>query len=550
MSILTTNTRQPDIKDRFARIEPIVGNTLCSRRITLLAGMGSAYLLEYLVSCGVSQFNILVSDNERKNKQQTEETIAELSKRLALEIKSSFYDLDTNVERWASRESSLFLGTGGEVEYELLREAVIYTGRPAIFYRTVAMEVGLLFFLLPGEAIHIPDWVFAGSAWPNVDLFSELNLINVVANFAKGLLLVGTEYERRDIEKVLAGGARTLLVGHPSWPWTVLPIVLPSETPFTQLSELSAKPGSLAGHTCLVIGLGSLGSVAAATLARLGANLILVDGKEVAAANPIRQIYGFEDVGRPKAEACAAWLTRLCGGQWHQESAASHWIWRNQEQYFLGYQGQITPESDNLAKLAKLIAEYRPEVALIATGTDNDRAISQLLRTSAIPHVIVSCYARARFFEAITVSRKDGPCYGCVRGHLHLGTRPSLTPEQQARYISSDHELNAEPATRIETARAADLAAQIVYGLLRPEAAAWLTRACAEEQTFFLGGNVVEAQPNGELAYGIEWPGEVRLYGLQDIVGRGAYLECWDCGRQLPVCVQYQENRSFSAGKD
>jgi hypothetical protein len=174
----------------------------------------------------------------------------------------------------------------------------------------------------------------------------------------------------------------------------------------------------------------------------------------------------------------------------------------------------------------------------VATGTEHDRAISNLLRDAKIPHVVVSCYARARFFEAIVVD-KTGPCFGCVRGHLYLGSQPSLTPEQRARYVSSEHDLAAEPATRIETARAADMAAHIAAGFLQLESAAWLRRALDEEQTFFLGGNTVEIDRNGDYVYGIEWPGQVRLYGLQEITGRGSYVQCWDCNRQLPIAIQY-----------
>jgi hypothetical protein len=98
----------------------------------------------------------------------------------------------------------------------------------------------------------------------------------------------------------------------------------------------------------------------------------------------------------------------------------------------------------------------------------------------------------------------------------------------------------AEPATRVETGRAADLAAHIAYGLLNLDTNPWLARALAEEQTFFLGGNATELQPNGNWAYTIKIPGEVKLFGLQDITGRGDYIECWDCGRKLPISIHYQ----------
>ncbi|MBK7994945.1 MAG: hypothetical protein IPK14_16635 [Blastocatellia bacterium] len=115
--------------------------------------------------------------------------------------------------------------------------------------------------------------------------------------------------------------------------------------------------------------------------------------------------------------------------------------------------------------------------------------------------------------------------------------QPSFTPEQCARYVSSEHDLMAEPATRVETSRASDLATHLAWGLLNLAETSWLERALATDMTFFLGGNTSEKQKE-QWVYDIKIPGEVKIFGLTDITGRGNYIECWDCGRKLDVVVE------------
>lgn len=523
------------IDDRFARIEPIVGDALKQRRVTIVGRRATARLVEYLACTGVARFDLIATENIAGREDCAIKMLERTCARLGLDIESNIYQEVSSYHSSADKQTNLFIGTGGRAEYEFTKAAVIEHNVPALFYRVMPNGSGLMLYLPPGSKTWTPDWLYFGHGYR--DPFAELHLTNVVANFARGLLLKGSAYARTDIEEVLGNEAQLFMVGHPSWPWSIKKVNLWGSH-YDFLNENSNEPLDLQGRNCLIIGLGSLGSVVAETMADLGANLILVDGEEVASVNPIRQIYGLDQVGKAKARAAADTLSQRRCGSWHQPRS-NHWIWRSREQFLVSCKAEIRPDRGTVALLAQLIAEYQPEVAVVATGTAHDRAISQLLRNSGVAHVVVSCYARARFFEAIAVDAQGGPCFGCVRGHLHLGTQPSLTPEQRAHYVSNDQELTAEPATRIETGRAADLGAQIACALLLPEQMPWLARARAEESNFFLGGNCVDRQDDGALAYGIEWPGEVRLYGLQDIAGRGSYLECWDCGRQLPVAIQY-----------
>ena len=134
------------------------------------------------------------------------------------------------------------------------------------------------------------------------------------------------------------------MVGHPSWPWAISPIDPAAEPlsilPETMLSEFR----DLKGRACLIIGLGSLGGVAADTLYKLGANLVLIDGKEVSGANPIRQIYGLGQAGRPKAQACVEMLADIQSNEVVKNESNGSWSWRRGNQSVIGYQAEITRE--------------------------------------------------------------------------------------------------------------------------------------------------------------------------------------------------------------
>lgn len=517
------NKAEINITELFARIIPIVGDRLMQKRVAIVGAFQNAteILLEYLVSCGLTKFSYIPSfssfSSENNNKLSFYNALALISKRLGIKVEGQIVE-----DKYKLSDLDLIISSGGHKDFELTKKLVKDSGKEGIFYFLMANGSGLVVFLSPNELINLPESVFLTSMESN--LFNQLHLINIVANYAKGLLLTGTEYAHLDIESVVNSN-KLLIVGHTSWPWVVKPIGVNALLAFVKDAVFDLKEKStlsMEGKNCLVVGLGSLGSVVAKTLSQLGANLILVDGENVDLTNPIRQVYSIEQIGESKAEACANELKKNA---------------KDQSQQFFAYNFSIDTDK-SILELENLLIAHNIDVAVVATGTGNDRIISQTLVSKKVPHVVVSCYARARFFEAIVV-RSGAPCFGCVRGHLYLGKTPSLTPEQKARYVSSEHDLAAEPATRIETGRAADLASHIAYSLLNLEKVEWLARALRNEQIFFLGGNISEKQED-KWVYTIEIPGEVKLFGLEDIVGRGDYIECWDCSRKIPVAIHYQ----------
>lgn len=517
----------------FARIKPIVGDALFERKVVIFGKSQMSLLMDYLVCCGVTNFELIESSDQvlgrisDKAELPLVKALESISDRLELKINSQTWQ-PRNLENLVSQNFDLIIASGNYETFQQVKDLVKQSGKTGIFYFIAPNGSGLVIFLLPNRPIELPKELFSDKQPDNP--FTQLHLSNVVANYAKGLLLKGTKFARLDIESVV-NNHQMLLVGHTTWPWAIKAITsLELPALFGNLQNIKHTIPNLRGKKYLVIGLGSLGSIIADSLLNLGASLTLVDGEKVESANPIRQLYRVSQIGMPKVNALAQRLNSLS-----QEIFSIDKDWPYKEQTIISCEMAISP--DNLEEFEKLIELYKPDVAVVATGTGNDRIISQSLFARQIPHVVVSCYARARFFEAIVVDGKGSPCFGCMRGHLYLGKTPSLTPEQKARYVSTDNDLAAEPATRIETGRAADLATHIAYGLMNLDDCPWLARALREEQTFFLGGNTAETQ-NGEWAYTIEQPSEVKLFGLSDITGRGDYIECWDCGRKLSVQVE------------
>ncbi|MBN8724512.1 MAG: ThiF family adenylyltransferase [Acidobacteria bacterium] len=515
---------QDNTLELFSRIKPIVGDALFNKQIMFVGDFKDPALMEYFVSCGVTKYSqLFVEQKLDSSKELFFSTAEKLSDRLELNIQTKI------VSQAQEQDTDLIIATGDYQTYLLVKKLVVKYQKTAIFYLLINSS-GLVFFLLPNRLTELPKSLFDEAfSQQDYDFLAKLHLNNIIANYAKGLLLAKTKYIREDIENIV-NNHECLLVGHLSWPWTVQILeieALPSLLRNLLVHKQTINSSSLRGKTCLIVGLGSLGSVVAENLAQLGANLILVDGETVEATNPIRQIYRLDQVAMPKVVACVKQLTNCLkiNGDF------------DNEQKFFTYGKAISAENDSILALEQLIDKYSPDIAILATGTATDRIISQTLREKEIPQIIVSCYARARFFEAIVIANKTSPCFGCIRGHLYLGATPSFTPEQRARYVSSEHDLMAEPATRVETSRASDLATHLAWGLLNLAETSWLERALATDMTFFLGGNTSEKQKE-QWVYDIKIPGEVKIFGLTDITGRGNYIECWDCGRKLDVVVE------------
>jgi hypothetical protein len=258
----------------------------------------------------------------------------------------------------------------------------------------------------------------------------------------------------------------------------------------------------------MIIGCGSLGSEAVRMLAGSGARFTLVDDATVTVYNLARQWFGAADVGRLKVEALQARL-----------DAARIWPAHLDHRQFSAFE--------------QLLRDDPPDVVLLATGTHHHAMLAELLWRLGIAHVAACCYPRARYFEVSIISpREQTPCLHCYRGHLYAGP-PEALPDEVAAFLYesvSDEErrrrytdLVAEPATQIETLRAAHVLARCAVELIDPTRTPWFTRVLADATTCLVGGNAAGA-------YGITTPGQVIRLGPEDVADATV---CTVCSRTL-----------------
>ena len=354
--------------------------------------------------------------------------------------------------------------------------------------------------------------------WPN-DPFDCADAANRAAAFARAMLLRNESRGAAETSKFIDVFANpAILIGHTRWPWWIRGFERADADEFLQVNsevENERKNCPRRGRI-LIVGCGSLGSVAAVRLAPLVESLVLCDPERVAIENPVRQEFRIADVGTFKSEALARRCCELGGAA----------------------RGSVRAEEDSkhgAQALESLLETENPDLVILATGTGAEFMAASVLRRRGIPHVAARCYARARYFEIIAVDGARGPCFHCLREQLNTGPAPSLTPEQKARYDPDFRpgKLNAEPASIIESGRCAIVLARIASELLKDDAVrpSWLRETLAQERNCFIGANHSERDNTGRWAYGIDAPGKVATFGVEDVVGARPGDRCGDCGR-------------------
>jgi hypothetical protein len=360
------------------------------------------------------------------------------------------------------------------------------------------------------------EWLPAGSA-PRARFAPDQRSVTLAASPGDllGLLTLSSTVAWR-VRELLLGRkpwpSGTVCHGSRAWPFSQTERALPYDTP---------SPPTLDGAHLMVIGCGSLGSEAARLLVAASARSLprftLIDPGRVSAFNPSRQWFGGDEVGQPKVVALRRRLRPARVRAWQQQ-----------------------PGRSGLARLRRLLREDRPDAVLLATGTSDHPALAELLFAEGIPHLCACAYPRARFFEVGVVLPDEGtPCLSCFRGQLGgAGAAPPLDDElahflyrqvdelERARLY---RDLVAEPASCIETARPAEVAARVLLELLRrrAERSAWLARLLADDTTWLLGSSVEEPNP-----YGLTFAGQVVRLGLDDLVSFEEPHRCPACGRE------------------
>jgi tRNA A37 threonylcarbamoyladenosine dehydratase len=391
-------------------------------------------------------------------------------------------------------------------------------------------------------------WLAEGPA--DLELAGEWSLgpphlrVDAAARRITLVLPPGDPFAHLDLSLLAARKVRDSLLGRDELPdgriylgssrW---PFALPSEPPL--VSRASAK--ALAGKHVMVVGCGSVGSEFVRALSDVVGRWTLVDGGTVSAFNPSRQWFGLSEVGQKKVDALARRL--------------------------LGRSVRAVPRALGKAEadvLEKLLRESRPDLVVLATGTDSDAAIAPVLWRAGIPHLVAYGYPQARFFEITSVvPGEHTPCAHCFRGNLYKGVESQAPvsdevasflysrPQQAERdrlYVN----LVAEPATKIETVRIADVLARCAAQIAESpgQRSVWFAKMLEEGTTCLLGANVVERRENGTTAYGMTHAGQVIRLGLADVTGVEERLTCEECGRQMTVAHRIEQARCEDAETD
>jgi molybdopterin/thiamine biosynthesis adenylyltransferase len=436
-------------------------------------------LVEYLVACGVRRWVVMAENG------WIDEVAARLGERYGDLIELEFRRVE-EVTEIAGVDLAIVLDDG-----PVACRLPVSAPRLAIFTPT-ARNGAYAVSAMAGESFELAspahDGLVGGWEW--------LTAAPLMALLSRALLLRGTPYRMRTWEEAFANGMRVYCPGSPTDPtcarWSAQGSGAETDAP------LYRTPLRRQG-TLLIVGLGSLGSVAAEHLAPRVERLVLADPDRVELANLVRQNYAHYQMGAAKAVALARRLSVGHRGLVCEAVVAS-----------------LTCEEE----VSRLLERYQVSAALVTTGTHADFAIARALWAAGIPHVVGRCYGRARYWEGIMVD--GGPSYEEVRRGVVTGPAPAPTPEEVAAYGAVDG-LAAEPATAMECGWAASWLARLTAQMMNPPALreGWLLARLAAGANCLIGGVVVEegmeGSEAGEFAYGVAVPGEVHAWSTEEI---------------------------------
>lgn len=560
MSTVTNNTQRDEY---FSRVLPLVGTSLTEQAIAVFGGAFLARTIELLASCGVMRFCL---DNRLPMSNFLRRALGSRDRSGDFPIVMEAYLRHQNgfENRWDfdPHESPHIVLAGGS--FETLQDAHAFGQErniPIIYGALLHGGRSIVSVCFPGDPFPFPsmtsDSVVSEISESNYMDWVDLN--NQSAHLAKAVMLVGTKWESPDITALLNQNKRMVITGHPSWPWpghfvtTENGSEISGRIPTAQVSKRDASDGRHRNANVLIIGIGSLGSLIADHFRIMGANVIGIDGKDVSLFNPVRQLYPTSSIGKPKAHELPGILAHRNGVSFKETSCgkSDYSVVCANGQRFTGVAAEIEDSKIGSTAFTDILETYAPDLVILTTAHPAEFRMAQILRKRDLPHVLGRCYPRARWFEAIVVDGSRGPCYGCLQGHLYTGEVPSLTEEELARYDATPQDpsremLAAEPATRIDTARAADAVARIGLELLLPRVrrAAWLERMISEEKTCLIGGNHAEYRHAEEVwSLGITSPGSAMLYGVESFIGSADEREeeCLYCGRMNRITIPITE---------
>eukprot|EP00760_Papus_ankaliazontas_P023393 PhM_4_TR2049/c1_g1_i1/m.95544/K21029/moeB; molybdopterin-synthase adenylyltransferase len=176
---------------------------------------------------------------------------------------------------------------------------------------------------------------------------------------------------------------------------------LPPSYTQRQLAVPDWNQEAVATATCLVFGVGGVGTNILPTLARLGVKkIVMVDFDVVEETNLNRQVlFSPADIGKRKVDAAMHHLRTL---------------------HVLGGGTEIVGEHYDAVKEWRRTCGLVAAASVVFNGIDHgqgfDVAIGSLCRKHRIPYIAASTYAHTGIFEAFSNLSADHPCVGCSVG--------------------------------------------------------------------------------------------------------------------------------------
>ena len=555
-------------QEYYARVAKLVGNALEHHRISVFGYAHLAKAVELLASCGVLNFHWAKINHDElvefwqmvqalgftaDNKQSFKINEYHLWLPAYLASHNQFEDRWQFYHNDDSYKPTIVIGAGSLANCQKAYDQAQAKNVPAVIGLILANGLVLTSIVRPGREF----------PWQKIKLNIDkvkvnrycdwLDLNNQIANLAKAVMLLATPWARKDLSDLIVQDQCDVLLTHPSWPWTARYLNLENKADLNWLESISPRTfvsnqESLVGKTILIVGLGSLGSLIADHFRVLDASVVGIDSKDISIFNPIRQLYPTSVIGRQKAHALPMIL--------HQKMLLGEilpWPEPTQEvfqtglclQKFIGLNYYIEDNRAGQKKFEEIIEEYQPDLAILGTANPAEFRLAQVLRDRNIPHLVGRCYPRARWFEVTYLDGQNGPCFGCLQGHLYQGASPTLTEEQLAAYDPNAQReeglLQAEPATRVDTSRCVDTMLRLAIQALgkKENRATWFSKMIKEERPCLIGGNTAERQTDGQWSFGVSAPGGATLYGVINFIGSEteATKQCLYCSQTHEVLI-------------
>jgi len=349
-------------------------------------------------------------------------------------------------------------------------------------------------------------------------------------------LLAPESPTRPDLERPLLEQGRALAVrARPEWPWSTL-FLRPTARALDEIGRPAAwyRPPLklLRKQRLLVLGLGTA-SLFCAEAGLISRDICLVDAKQVSPFNPVRQVYGADEVGRPKAEALCDILRERIepGASWSRLEDGPLTRYRGDGLALSHAELHLSARRRaSVQRFEEILDRFKPTLAVVGMGRskDDNFTATAALRRRGIRHVTPTAFPAVTHFKHVLTDGDRGPCYDCIQGHLPLdgGAGPELDRAEREIFYGG-----TQPATLAETLPSAHSLLRLAAGLALPDAARppYLRGELAAERVCFVGANRTQRNDAGWL-YGVDRPFTMVTYGVEDLLGGDTARRC-ACGR-------------------